>query len=197
MSKTLQTPRSRLELVEPDSEVLQQLADAVDEAMIPGTEIQTIIDDMLAIANGEQGDAKRPTLVGLAAPQVGVKKRIVIIGVNADGKGARPDLKVFINPEIVEQSDETEEGREGCYSTSRVCGAVERKRRVVVKALDRNGQEFTQILEGFPARVAQHEIDHLDGIRFPQRITDDRKGSTASAGRSGPRCAHEKKPTES
>lgn len=130
---------------------------------------------MLTIAYGTQGDATRPTLVGLAAPQIGVSKRIAIIGMNAVGGGEQPELKVFVNPEITDVSEGQEEGREGCFSTSRVCGIVKRAKRVTVQAYDRHGQQFSCTLEGFPARVAQHEVDHLNGIRFPDRITDDSK----------------------
>ena len=161
--------------VSPSSEVLNLVADAVPVEIINSPEIQDIIDRMLRVGRGRQGDAKYPTLVGLAAPQIGISKRIVIIGVDADGSGKAPILKEFINPEIIEQSGEKEDGREGCFSTDRVCGIVERASRVTVKAFDRNGQEIIESLDGFPARVAQHEIDHLDGVRFPDRITDDSK----------------------
>jgi peptide deformylase len=93
---------------------------------------------------------------------------------NAAGVGEQPDLKEFINPEIIEKSDETEDGREGCFSTGRVCGVVERATKVTVRAYNREGQQFEHVFEGFPARVAQHEIDHLDGIRFPDHISDDK-----------------------
>ena len=130
---------------------------------------------MFRVTYGRQGDAQYPTLVGLAAPQIGILKRIVIIGLNATGGGEQPELKVFINPVIIEESKEKEDGREGCFSTDRVCGIVERSKKVTVKAYDKEGNLITQVFEGFPARVAQHEIDHLDGIRFPDRIIDDSK----------------------
>jgi peptide deformylase len=130
---------------------------------------------MFRVAKGRQGDAKYPTLVGLAAPQIGISKRIVIIGVNAVGGGEQPDLRVYINPVITEVSAETEEGREGCYSTDRVCGVVERAKKITLIAYDRHGEKVIKIFEGFPARVAQHEVDHLNGIRFPDRITSDKK----------------------
>ena len=161
--------------VPPDSEVLNLVAKAVPLETITNPEIQNIIDRMFRVAYGRQGDAQYPTLVGLAAPQIGISKRIVIIGINAVGAGEQPELREFINPEIIERSEETEDGREGCFSTDRVCGIVERASRVTIKAYNRNGQEVMREFEGFPARVAQHEIDHLDGIRFPDRVTDDSK----------------------
>lgn len=161
--------------VPPDSKVLTVIAQAVPPEEILGPETQTLIDTLFRVAHGRQGDATFPTLVGLAAPQIGISKRAVIIGMNAVGGGEQPELKEFINPEIIESSAEQEEGREGCFSTGRVCGIVERAKKVKVRAYNRHGELFEHEFEGFPARVAQHEIDHLDGIRFPDRITDDKK----------------------
>jgi peptide deformylase len=161
--------------VSPNSQILNQIAGYIDPAKVTSSEVQQIIDRMFRVAYGRQGDAKFPTLVGLAAPQIGISKCIVIIGINAVGGGEQPELRAFINPEITEASEEKEEGREGCFSTDRVCGVVKRAKIVTLKALDRNGKAVTQIFEGFPARVAQHEVDHLNGIRFPDRINDDSK----------------------
>jgi len=161
--------------VPPNNEVLNQIADPIRPQDILSSETQQLVDRMYRVAYGRQGDAKYPTLVGLAAPQIGVSKRIVIIGINAVGGGEQPELREYINPEIIEISEETEDGREGCFSTSRVCGIVERAKQITIKAFDRKGCEIVETFEGFPARVAQHEIDHLEGIRFPERITDDSK----------------------
>jgi peptide deformylase len=161
--------------VPPGSEVLNLIAKELPLADIKSAETQALIDKLFRIAYGRQGDAQFPTLVGLAAPQIGVSKRVVIIGMNAVGGGEQPELKEFVNPKIIDSSDETEEGREGCFSTSRVCGIVTRAKQVTVMAYDRSGSQFEHTFDGFPARVAQHEIDHLDGIRFPDRITDDAK----------------------
>jgi peptide deformylase len=159
--------------VPPDSEVLNLIAEEIPVKEITAPEIQELIDKLFRVANGRQGDAKYPTLVGLAAPQIGVSKRVVIIGMNAVSGGEQPELQEFINPEIIQTSEELEEGREGCFSTSRVCGVVKRAKKVKVRAYNRQGELFEHEFEGFPARVAQHEIDHLNAIRFPDRITDD------------------------
>jgi len=164
-----------IEQVPPSNMVLNLVAQEIPAAEIQSSEIQALIDNLFSVAYGRQGDAQFPTLVGLAAPQIGVSKRVVIIGLNAAGDGEQPELRAFINPEIIESSDETDEGREGCFSTSRVCGIVRRAKKVTVQAYDRNGNRFKHAFEDFPARVAQHEIDHLNGIRFPDRITDDTK----------------------
>ena len=160
--------------VPPESEVLNLIAKEIPIEEILSGETQALVDKLFRVAYGRQGDANYPTLVGLAAPQIGISKRVVIIGMNALGDGRQPELKEFINPEVIEISDELEEGREGCFSTGRVCGTVERAKKVKVRAYNRHGDLFEHEFEGFPARIAQHEIDHLDGIRFPDRITDDK-----------------------
>jgi peptide deformylase len=165
----------RLQLVSPSSEVLNEVAKSLSMSEINSGTTQTLIDQMFAVAHGEQGDISQPTLVGLAAPQVGVSKRIIIVGTNAIGMGEEPELKEFINPEITQRTKETELGREGCFSTGEVCGIVERAQQIQIMAFDRQGNEITETLTGFPARVFQHEVDHLDGIRFPDRITDDKR----------------------
>lgn len=162
--------------VPPESEVLKQVAAEIPIEDIGSPEVQGLIDTMLELARGRQGDAKRRTMVGLAAPQIGVSKRLVIIGVDADGTGGKtPDLQAFINPVITEVSDETLTDREGCFSTGKVCGVLERPKWVRLQGYDRNGDPIERVLEGFPARIASHEVDHLDGIRFPDKITDDSK----------------------
>lgn len=96
--------------------------------------------------------------VGLAAPQIGISKRVVVIDV---GEG----LIELINPEIISAQGEDLDV-EGCLSIPGVQGEVRRAAQVVVKALDRHGKEFTLTGTGLLARALQHEIDHLDGILF-------------------------------
>jgi len=86
-----------------------------------------------------------------------------------------PDLQVYINPRIVQHSTQKEVGREGCFSTGNVCGIVERYSGIIIEAYSRNGEPIREDWSGFIARIFQHEIDHLDGIRFPERVTDDRR----------------------
>lgn len=175
MSEKSYTQEAMDSQVPPSSEVLNKIAVLINPEEIHTSEVQKLIDRLYRVAYGRQGDAKYPTLVGLAAPQIGVSKRVVIIGINADGGGEQPELREFINPEIIDFSTETEDGREGCFSTSRVCGVVKRAKKVTLKTFDRNGNEVVETFEGFPARVAQHEVDHLNGIRFPDRISDNSK----------------------
>lgn len=103
--------------------------------------------------------------VGLAAPQVGILKRMVVIDIG-DG------LIELINPEILE-TEGTQDGPEGCLSVPGRRGKVERPMRVVVAAQDRKGREFTIEGEGLMARALCHEIDHLEGIVYVDRMSEE------------------------
>ena len=102
--------------------------------------------------------------VGLAAPQVGILKRVVVIDVG-DG------LIELINPEIVEAVGSVTDV-EGCLSVPGKYGTVTRAQRVTVKALDRNGKEFTKTGEGMLAKAFCHELDHLDGVVFVDKVEE-------------------------
>jgi peptide deformylase len=160
-----------LQLVPPSSELLSRVVDPVATSEIKSDELQAAIDELLDIARGEQGNPARRTMVGLAAPQVGLNKRIIVVGIDADSMGKAPDFKAYINPQITSRSPKTNTNREGCYSTGRVCGVVERADSVTVTALDRFGNASTETHDGYVSRIFQHEIDHLNGLRFPDRIT--------------------------
>jgi len=161
--------------VPPSSEVLNLVAERIPIESISSPEVQSLIGMLFRVAHGRQGDDYFPTLVGLAAPQIGVSQRVVVIGMEGVSSGEQPELKEFINPTIIEVSGRMVEGREGCFSTGRICGIVERPESVTVHAWDKEGEDFIHSFEGFTARVAQHEIDHLDGIRFPDKITNPNK----------------------
>jgi peptide deformylase len=134
----------RLGLVAPDDPILTQTAVAIPVEEISSAETQAIIEKLLSLAYGEQADRAKPVLVGLAAPQAGISKRIILVDSGADGHGGISNLQVFLNPEIVEQSKETAEWYEGCFSTDRVCGIVNRPTSVTVIAFDRNGDKIRQ-----------------------------------------------------
>jgi peptide deformylase len=112
---------------------------------------------------------------GLAAPQIGVPLRVVIFGVDANprypGIEPVPDT-VLINPVLNPLSGEEEEGWEGCLSVPGMRGWVPRFRRLRYAGYDAAGKFFQRDVEGFHARVVQHEVDHLDGVLYPMRIRD-------------------------
>lgn len=98
--------------------------------------------------------------IGLAAPQLGIAERIIVISPGG-GKAI-----VMFNPEIIESSEALDTGEEGCLSMPGLYGDVERPAEVTVKCLDKKGSEVTYEMDGLAARVVQHEIDHLDGVLF-------------------------------
>jgi len=112
---------------------------------------------------------------GLAAPQIGVPLRVVIFGVKSNprypGIDDVPDT-VLINPVLTPLSAEVEEGWEGCLSVPGMRGWVPRFLRLKYSGFDEHGQRFEREVEGFHARVVQHEVDHLDGVLYPMRIRD-------------------------
>lgn len=164
---------THLELIPPESQSLNEISHAVSVDEFTSTETRELIAGMFLVAKGLQSDAQKPTMVGLAAPQLGLHKRVILVDVTATGSGSEPLLRVYINPVIVSHSPDYEIGREGCFSTSSICGVVPRFREVTIEAFDEEGNRLNETHTGFTARIFQHEIDHLDGVRFPDRITDD------------------------
>jgi len=116
--------------------------------------------------------------VGLAAPQVGHNVQLVVLDASPGAK-EDPSLKdfrrVLINPEIYEMSDEEVLMNEGCLSVPGIHEDVYRPEWIRLRYLDRNLQPQEELLEGYPARIAQHEIDHLDGTLFVERLSPLRK----------------------
>ena len=112
---------------------------------------------------------------GLAAPQIGVSLRLVIFGFEDNAR--YPDAEsvpytVLINPELTPLSDEMEEGWEGCLSIPGMSGLVPRYKHLRYTGFSPSGERIDRSVEGFHARVVQHECDHLDGILYPMRIPD-------------------------
>ena len=127
--------------------------------------VQRLLDDMTETLRQARG-------VGLAGPQVGVLQRVIIVEVARDEEDPKAQHGFFqvVNPEIVKASRDIEEGTEGCLSIPGYIGDVERHVSVEVKGFDRNGKPIKVKARGFLARVFQHEIDHLDGILYLDRL---------------------------
>jgi peptide deformylase len=137
--------------------VLHRSADPVSEIT---PDVQSLVDDMIQTMYAAPG-------VGLAAPQIGVPLRIFVVDVSV-GR-ASGDLIVMINPEFVER-DGMQAEDEGCLSVPGFNAPVVRPARAVVRGLDRDGNERTVDATGLLARAFQHEIDHLDGTLFIDRL---------------------------
>ncbi len=163
-----------VKLVKPSDQILIKVAETVPVNEITSPQIQQLINSMLDFAYGQQKDRKRPVLVGLAAPQVGISKRIILVDTGADGRGKVSAIKVYINPEIIWQSKDKSEWYEGCYSTDRVCGIVTRSKVIKIKAYNGVGLPIEELYQNYIARIFQHEIDHLNGIEFVTHIKNPR-----------------------
>ena len=124
---------------------------------------QKLIDDMIETMHEYNG-------VGLAAPQVHASLRL-FVALLVDEPDGKSDATVVINPEILPNTQSREEGWEGCLSIPDIRGMVPRYTDVIVRALDRDGRSVELRLKDFPARVAQHETDHLEGVLFFDRMT--------------------------
>jgi len=113
--------------------------------------------------------------IGLAAPQIGCNLRVVIFGFQHSARypNEKPvPFTILVNPKIEILSEETIDGWEGCLSLPGLRGYVTRYKKIRYSGCDENGDEFSREVEGFPAKMVQHECDHLDGILIPQRIKD-------------------------
>jgi peptide deformylase len=150
--------------------VLRGVAAPVVDPTAP--EIRQLVADMVETLADIGG-------AGLAAPQVHVAKRVVIFQVPAERTSGRPgdgpqELTALINPVIEPLGTAMEFGWEGCLSVPGLRGAVPRYARIRYRGITLQGETLEREVEGFHARVVQHEFDHLDGILYPQRMTDMR-----------------------
>lgn len=150
-------------------EVLRDKATEIDINSEEG--LQELIDNMYQTMQNADG-------VGIAAPQVGVSKRLLIV----DGAPFGEDdvelaafNRVMINPVLLEESEETAEYQEGCLSVPNIHADIIRPASIKVKYLNRELKEVTEVFEGFACRMVQHEMDHLDGVMFVDRATPIRK----------------------
>jgi peptide deformylase len=112
---------------------------------------------------------------GIAAPQIGVSARVVIFELKDNPRYphvAPVPYTVLVNPLVTALTTEQDEGWEGCLSVPGMRGLVPRFRRVRYRGFDQQGTPIDRTVNGFHARVVQHEVDHLDGILFPQRVRD-------------------------
>ena len=136
--------------------VLMRPAESVDE--LPEN-LPEIVDEMRRVMKLERG-------IGLAAPQVGLSKRLILVNTS----GELEDEEILLNPEITRLHGQKEWSEEGCLSFPGIYGSVLRHTHVAVNYHDVDGNPHTMEAEGLPARVLQHEIDHLDGVLFVTKM---------------------------
>ncbi len=146
---------SRPVLTNPNTE-LRKVSESVSDKEMGTEELDILIDDLIETMKMENG-------IGIAAPQIGVHKRLIIID-TGDGPQA------LINPEITARSLRKIESEEGCLSVPGVYGMVKRHREIKARAFDRQGNEMTFRAKGLLSIVVQHETDHLDGVLFIDKV---------------------------
>jgi peptide deformylase len=137
--------------------VLRQTAEAVPALT---ADVRRLIEDMFDTMYAEEG-------VGLAAPQVGVPARVIVI----DPREPEVDPFALINPEIIDVGEELDRAEEGCLSIPGLREIVERPFAVTVTGTGRDGEPLRVAADGLLARILQHEVDHLDGILFLDRVS--------------------------
>jgi peptide deformylase len=130
-------------------------------------DVRRLVDRMTLLMKDAEG-------VGLAATQVGVLRRIFVFVDGEDG------ARAMVNPVVVERADEAESDEEGCLSLQGVRVPVDRSVRVVLEGLDEHGKPVRHELEGYTARVVQHELDHLDGVLIIDRTDDEHRKEALS-----------------
>ncbi len=149
--------------------VIRAVAELVTDGELRSREMQTLVEDMIESMRDADG-------VGIAAPQVHVAKRIIAIEVSSNNprypNQESVPLTVIVNPQILSQSMEEQEGWEGCLSVPDLRARVSRAYSVELAGVDRNGDEVHIRASGFFARVIQHEVDHLQGRVFLDRLPD-------------------------
>ena len=160
---------SRREIVEIGHPVLRERAREVSPEELRSAELQRLIDDMIDTMRAASG-------AGLAANQVGETVRIAVVEVR-EGNSRYPykppvPLTVIVNPVIEPLDDDVEQINEGCLSVPNLRGEVPRHMNVRVRYTDREGEEHDEVRRGLTAGTFQHELDHLDGTLFVDRLTN-------------------------
>jgi peptide deformylase len=148
------------------SSILRQRSDTITNFNDP--QIDHLINDLMATADAANG-------VGIAAPQVAASVRLFIVASRPSPRyPLAPTMEptAMINPQIIDRSTELVSGWEGCLSVPDVRGLVSRHQSIEVTYLTKHGELVHQELTGFIARIFQHELDHLDGILFPDRVAN-------------------------
>jgi peptide deformylase len=154
---------------------IRELGDPV--LRTPADEVRAFDRDLAALVRDLEDTVDHPGRAGLAAPQIGVGLRV--FSYNVDG-----EIGHMVNPRIVELSEETQDGDEGCLSVPGIWAPTVRAMRAVVEGFDVNGKPLRLAGEGLMARCLQHEVDHLDGKVFLDRLTGEARKNALRALRS-------------
>lgn len=163
-------------LLDKSDPILRQTAEPIAESEFGSIWLKELIKTMLDIM-ADKG------AVGVAAPQIGISKRVIVFGTNYT-KRRKPEYPIpdtaLINPSFKVLSQEIQTGYEGCLNCGELMGAVPRAMEIEYSGFDIDGNRITKKASGLEARILQHEIDHLDGFLFLDRVEDQESLTTLS-----------------
>ena len=155
-------------ILEKDNAILREKAEPIHASEFKASWLKQLVLDMIAIM-------KDKGAVGVAAPQIGVSKQVIVFGTSY-ARRRKPEVDipdtVLINPALAILSDEKETGYEGCLNTGELMGHVPRATEIEYSGFDLDGNPIKKRATGLEARILQHEIDHLNGILFFDRVED-------------------------
>lgn len=164
-------------LLDKEDPILKQKAEPIIASEFGSLWLQTLAQTMINLM-AEKG------AVGVAAPQIGVSKRVIVFGTNYT-KHRKPEYPIqdtiLINPSFKTLSDKIQVGYEGCLNCGELMGQVPRAMEIEYSGFDIDGNQVVKKVKGLEARILQHEIDHLDGFLFLDRIKDKESLTTRSA----------------
>ncbi|MBI2442805.1 MAG: peptide deformylase [Candidatus Levybacteria bacterium] len=168
-----------LKRLSPEDPRLRQVCEDMSLAELRRKEMQKTIDSLLDFVfqrnnKGPAHNKKKPTIIGLSANQVGVMKRICIVDLAIRRKGYS-EIHVLVNPHITWRSKTMQLRKEGCVNLPNIWGYVPRSIKIDVSYLDRWGNSYEMRAVGWAATLIQHEVDHLNGLLFIDRIEDPKK----------------------
>ena len=170
---TLPRREEALCFVPPESPILKEVTEDLHPSEITHPKTAVLVEKMLNLAYGSSENRETPLYYGIAAPQLGINKSIILVDTTIHSPtDQKTSLKIFFNPKIVWQSSNYTEWTESCYSTGCICGIVPRSQSILVSAWNEKGEKILEEYEGYVARIFQHAIDHLNGERFPERINN-------------------------
>ncbi len=180
---TLQPPQPPLP---PEHPMLRQPCQPIIPKDLKSKSFQKLLDHLLDFVYGHSNkgltrNKKQAMTVGLSANQIGISLQINIIDLGIGHKSYN-DIHILINPRIIWKSKSIIEKIEGCVNLPTIWGQVKRSRTVTVQALDRSGNQLTIKARGWPAVLLQHEIDHLHGHLFLDRLSDPTKAHLVEEG---------------
>ena len=160
-----------IEIIKMGHPLLKEKALAIEKDRIDSEDFKKFVDELTETMRASKG-------VGIAATQVGVMERVFLLEVKNNKRYPNQEntpLYIIINPKITSFSDEKVEGWEGCLSIPGIRGMVERSKSIIMEYTDMDGKTVEKEFNDFPAVIVQHELDHLDGILFTERMTDMKK----------------------